>query len=144
MVALSTRGDLAEALLGNDTRHLAAVDALSKFTGGPEERTFDPATRQLLDDFRAGRNLDDVRAWATERSPLSYVEETNAAGVTAGQPVEASWKLQAASYDIPAGHKVMLVINAKDALYSDDNPALATLSVGSAAGTEAYLDLPLG
>ncbi|MFE5590731.1 alpha/beta fold hydrolase [Streptomyces sp. NPDC056549] len=370
VVALSTWGDLAEALLGNDTRHVAAVDALSKFTGGPEERKFDAETRQLLDDFRKGTNLDDVRAWAQERSPLSYIDQTNARGIPtfysntwhetlfpvngalttferltvpkhlnlwigdhaapegagltvpganvpvdealawldhhilgianevpgwepvrsqvmfeptvreslaswsdvttsteklylgtnggqdgtlgtapaagwtasfttgelteakavdeplktgqqewqgnpktyltgkfdrsylatwvspagarrvrgtprvhvnvtpagakatlvaylfdlapdgtariithepytltgakAGQAVTVTWNLQAAAYDVAADHKVMLVINAKDALYSDDNPALATLSVGSEAGAEAYLELPLG
>ncbi|MEV7277224.1 CocE/NonD family hydrolase [Streptomyces sp. NPDC093111] len=81
VVALSTWGDLQAALLGNDTRHLAAVDALVAFTGGPEERKFDEATRQLLADFRAGVNLDDVRAWAAERSPLSYIDQTNARNI---------------------------------------------------------------
>ncbi|MFC9327342.1 alpha/beta fold hydrolase [Kitasatospora sp. NPDC057015] len=78
VVALSTWGDLAEALLGNDTRHLAAVDALVAFTGGPEERKFDAATRQILKDFHDGVNLDVVRAWALERSPRSYSDQTNA------------------------------------------------------------------
>ncbi|MFE3073998.1 alpha/beta fold hydrolase [Streptomyces sp. NPDC059247] len=372
VVALSTWGDLTEALLGNDTRHLAAVEALVKFTGGPEERKFDQATRQLLQDFRDGTNLDEVRAWTTERSPRSYLDQTNARGIPtfysntwhetlfpvngalatfeeltvpkhlnlwigdhaapegtgltvpgpnvpvdealawldhhvlglgdevpswpqvksqvmfeptvreshegwgevttsterlylggangggqdgtlgtspaagwkssfttgqlteatavddllttgqqewkgnpktyatgkfdrrylatwtspagarrvrgiprvhltltpaagsatlvaylfdlapdgtariithephtltgaeAGRPVDVSWNLQAASYDLAADHKVLLVVNAKDKLYSDDNPDLATLSVGSTTGTEAHLDLPLG
>lgn len=81
VVALSTWGDLTEALLGNDTRHLAAVDALVAFTGGPEEHKFDEGTRQVLADFRAGVNLDEVRAWATERSPRSYIDQTNTRGV---------------------------------------------------------------
>ncbi|MFK0160866.1 alpha/beta fold hydrolase [Streptomyces sp. NPDC090493] len=81
VVALSTWGDLADALYFNETRHLAAVEALSAFTGGPEKRKFDPATRQLLQDFRAGTNLEDVQAWAKERAPLSYLEETNARNI---------------------------------------------------------------
>lgn len=81
VVALSTWGDLAACLLQNDTRHLAAVKALVDFTGGPPERKFDPVTRQLLADFEAGQNLDDVIAWAKERSPSSYTDETNARGV---------------------------------------------------------------
>ncbi|MGW4699163.1 alpha/beta fold hydrolase [Streptomyces sp. NPDC004285] len=371
VVALSTWGDLAGALLGNGTRHVAAVDALVKFTGGPKEKKFDQATQDLLKDFHDGENLDEVFAWAHERSPLSYVDQTNARGIptfysntwhetlfpvngavetferltgpkhlnlwigdhaapegaglslpgpnvpvdealawldhhvlgtanevptwepvrsqvmfeptlresaaswsdvttsteklylggsngdqdgtlgttpaagwtasfttgelteakavdellktgqqewqgnpksyitgkfdrshlatwispagarrvrgvpvlhvtvtpaaqkatlvaylfdlapdgtariithepytltdaTAGQAVEVTWRLQAAAYDVADGHKVMLVINAKDALYSDDNPELATLALGSTAGGEAYLDLPLG
>ncbi|WP_424216057.1 alpha/beta fold hydrolase (plasmid) [Streptomyces sp. BI20] len=81
VVALSTWGDLADSLLQNDTRHTAAVDALVAFTGGPAERKFDPATRQILADFAAGQNLDEVIAWGRERSPRSYVEQTNARGV---------------------------------------------------------------
>ncbi|MFD3538110.1 alpha/beta fold hydrolase [Streptomyces sp. NPDC058662] len=81
VVALSTWGNLATALLGNDTQHLKAVDALVGMTGGPEERKFDAATRQILDDFRKGVNLPKVRAWAEERSPQSYLDETNSRGV---------------------------------------------------------------
>ncbi|WP_030693901.1 alpha/beta fold hydrolase [Streptomyces globisporus] len=81
VVALSTWGDLATSLYDHDTRHLAAVDALVKFTGGPAEHKFDPATLQLLEDFTAGRNPEGVRAWLGERSPASYVDKTNARGV---------------------------------------------------------------
>ncbi|MFD0410120.1 CocE/NonD family hydrolase [Kitasatospora sp. NPDC127116] len=81
VVALSTWGDLADSLYLNETRHLAAVDALVAFTGGPEERKFDPATRQILADFRDGTNLDEVVAWGKERSPASYVDQTNARGI---------------------------------------------------------------
>ncbi|MFD6229115.1 CocE/NonD family hydrolase C-terminal non-catalytic domain-containing protein [Streptomyces sp. NPDC060232] len=81
VVALSTWGDLADSLYQNDTRHLKAVQSLIDFTGGPEERKFDAATRQVLDDFRAGRNLDGVVAWGRKRSPSSYVDETNARGI---------------------------------------------------------------
>lgn len=81
VVALSTWGNLATALLANGTRHLAAVNALIEFTGGPAERKFDPATRQILRDFQNGENLDEVRAWATERAPESYLGPTNARGI---------------------------------------------------------------
>ncbi|CAL9327081.1 hypothetical protein [Streptomyces sp. SudanB182_2057] len=50
-----------------------------------------------------------------------------------------SWDLQAA-YDIAADHRVMLVVYARDRLYSDDNPSYSALRIGS----EARLDLPLG
>ncbi|MEU6665947.1 alpha/beta fold hydrolase [Streptomyces sp. NPDC046727] len=81
VVALSTWGDLATSLYQHDTRHLAAVTALIDFTGGPVERKFDAATRQILADFQAGRNMDDVVAWGKERAPASYVDETNARAV---------------------------------------------------------------
>ncbi|AJF70051.1 CocE/NonD family hydrolase C-terminal non-catalytic domain-containing protein [Streptomyces vietnamensis] len=81
VVAFSTWGNLATSLYDNGTRHLAAVDALVNFTGGPEERKFDPATRQLLADFRAGRNLDTVVDWGTERAPAEYAGDTNARNI---------------------------------------------------------------
>ncbi|MFF0561061.1 alpha/beta fold hydrolase [Streptomyces sp. NPDC004266] len=81
VVALSTWGDLATSLYDNGTRHLKAVEALVALTGGPEERKFDPATRQLLADFRAGQNLDDVVRWGSDRAPASYADQTNARGV---------------------------------------------------------------
>lgn len=81
VVALSTWHNLSDALFQHDTRHLAAVRALVNFTGGPIERKFDPATRALLEDFFEGRNMDDVVAWARERSPESYQDETNARGI---------------------------------------------------------------
>ncbi|MGW5776746.1 alpha/beta fold hydrolase [Streptomyces sp. NPDC003863] len=77
VVAFSTWGNLATSLYDNGTRHLAAVEALVNFTGGPEERKFDAVTRQLLADFKAGRNLDTVVAWGTERAPADCVRETN-------------------------------------------------------------------
>ncbi|MEU6294156.1 alpha/beta fold hydrolase [Streptomyces erythrochromogenes] len=81
VVALSTWGDLADSLCQNETRHLAAVKALIAFTGGPVERKFDPATQQILTDFEKGENLDEVVAWGKERSPSSYVDQTNARGI---------------------------------------------------------------
>jgi pimeloyl-ACP methyl ester carboxylesterase len=77
VIALSTWGNLATALLGNDTRHLAAVNALIAFTGGPVERKFDAATRQILEDFASGQNLDAVRDWALKRSPQTCTDQTN-------------------------------------------------------------------
>ncbi|MFI6691410.1 CocE/NonD family hydrolase C-terminal non-catalytic domain-containing protein [Streptomyces sp. NPDC050433] len=77
VVALSTWGNLATSLYANGTRHLAAAQALIAFTGGPMEDKFDEETQQILTDFLHGQNLDDVVAWATERSPASCVKLTN-------------------------------------------------------------------
>ncbi|MFJ3527436.1 MULTISPECIES: CocE/NonD family hydrolase C-terminal non-catalytic domain-containing protein [unclassified Streptomyces] len=77
VVALSTWGNLATSLYDNGTRHLAAVQALIGFTGGSMDEKFDEETRQVLTDFLHGRNLDEVVAWGTERSPESYADVTN-------------------------------------------------------------------
>ncbi|MGW4897043.1 alpha/beta fold hydrolase [Kitasatospora sp. NPDC004240] len=81
VVALSTWGNLATSLYNNGTRHLEAVQALIDFTGGPLEEKFDEGTQQFLKDFLSGRNLDEVVAWGTERSPEMYVDQTNARGI---------------------------------------------------------------
>lgn len=77
VVALSTWGNLATSLLQHDTRHLQAVTSLVSFTGGPVERKFDEATRQILQDFALGQNLDRVREWGWLRAPETYLERTN-------------------------------------------------------------------
>ncbi|MFJ6484527.1 MULTISPECIES: alpha/beta fold hydrolase [unclassified Streptomyces] len=81
VVALSTWGNLATSLYNNGTRHLEAVQALIDFTGGPLEEKFDERAQQVLKDFMSGRNLDEVIAWGTERSPETYVDQTNARGI---------------------------------------------------------------
>jgi predicted acyl esterase len=81
VASLSTWGNLASALYDNGTRHLAALQALTDSTGGAREDKFDAATRQILADFTAGRNLDEVVAWGTERAPEAYADLTNARGI---------------------------------------------------------------
>ncbi|MFF7458415.1 CocE/NonD family hydrolase [Kitasatospora sp. NPDC008115] len=58
-----------------------------------------------------------------------------------------SWRLQATSYDLKAGHRLALVVNSRDPLYSYANmdlPVLTTTTIGSQTGQEAALELPLG
>lgn len=77
VVALSTWGNLATSLYDNKTRHLAAVKALLSLTGGPVEEKFSEANQQILADFQADRNLDEVVRWGQRRSPESYLPLTN-------------------------------------------------------------------
>ncbi|MFF9350813.1 CocE/NonD family hydrolase [Streptomyces sp. NPDC014734] len=81
VAALSTWGNLATSLYDNGTRHEAAVQTLIDFTGDTEDKKFDEETRQILRDFRDGRNMERVVAWGTERSPETYVDTTNARGI---------------------------------------------------------------
>ncbi|MBL1079839.1 hypothetical protein JK358_36095 [Nocardia sp. 2] len=52
------------------------------------------------------------------------------------------WRLQAACYDLPEGHRLALVVNSRDLLYSYAGGG--TTTVGSLATAESYLDLTLG
>ncbi|MFD8594988.1 CocE/NonD family hydrolase [Kitasatospora sp. NPDC059646] len=80
VAALSTWGNLATSLYHNGTRHTKAVQALIDFTGDVEEKKFDEKTRQILDKFRDGRDMQAVVDWGTERSPEAFVHLTNANG----------------------------------------------------------------
>ncbi|MBH0777314.1 CocE/NonD family hydrolase C-terminal non-catalytic domain-containing protein [Nocardia bovistercoris] len=60
------------------------------------------------------------------------------------RPTSVEWDLQAAAYDVPAGHRLMLVIDGMDPLYSTDNPVDAVITVSSPDGASAVLELPLG
>jgi predicted acyl esterase len=66
------------------------------------------------------------------------------ADLTPDQDVTVDWPLQAAAYDIAADHRLMLVINSRDKLYSDASVAYSTTTIRSADGDASYLDLPLG
>ncbi|MFE4355562.1 MULTISPECIES: CocE/NonD family hydrolase C-terminal non-catalytic domain-containing protein [Streptomycetaceae] len=81
VVALSTWGNLATSLYANDTRHVEAVKVLVGFTGGERDDKFDEEALDILDKFDQNRDLDDVVAWGTERSPETYLGKTNELGI---------------------------------------------------------------
>ncbi|MEV7726556.1 alpha/beta fold hydrolase [Streptomyces sp. NPDC087917] len=58
--------------------------------------------------------------------------------------VEADLDLQATAYDLPPGHRVRLVLTARDPFYGDANHPRATLAFTSPDATPSYVDLPLG
>lgn len=71
-------------------------------------------------------------------------EPLNVEGLTPGRDREVEWRLQAAAYDIPEGHRLMLVIDSKDPLYGDVSVVWTQTVVSSAEGAPALLELPLG
>ncbi|MEV6956228.1 CocE/NonD family hydrolase [Streptomyces sp. NPDC051183] len=58
--------------------------------------------------------------------------------------ISADLELQATGYDVPRGHRVALVVDARDPFYGDANLPRATLAFTSPEATPSYLDLPLG
>ncbi|MEU1282673.1 CocE/NonD family hydrolase C-terminal non-catalytic domain-containing protein [Kitasatospora sp. NPDC005856] len=78
VVALSTWGNLATSLYANDTRHVKAVELLVGFTGGEKEDKFDAETIDILDKFDQNRDLKDVVDWGNDRSPETFLADTNA------------------------------------------------------------------
>ncbi|WP_053680250.1 CocE/NonD family hydrolase [Streptomyces sp. XY66] len=58
--------------------------------------------------------------------------------------ISADIELQATAYDVRRGHRLMLVIDARDPFYADANLPRATLAFTSPEAAPSYLDLPLG
>ncbi|MEV4428105.1 CocE/NonD family hydrolase C-terminal non-catalytic domain-containing protein [Streptomyces sp. NPDC049602] len=71
-------------------------------------------------------------------------EPLNVYGLTPDQDRTVTWRLQAAAYDIAAGHRLMLVVDSKDPLYGDASVTWTQTVVTSPDGAQAFLELPLG
>ncbi|UGT42780.1 hypothetical protein LTV02_05060 [Nocardia yamanashiensis] len=84
--------------------------------------------------------LFDVDADDTAR--LITHEPSTLLDVTPGEPRIVHWQLQAACYDIPDGHRLALVVNSYDSLYSYSPDG--TTTIASAEDGDSYLDIELG
>ncbi|MFI0742248.1 CocE/NonD family hydrolase [Streptomyces sp. NPDC021100] len=60
-----------------------------------------------------------------------------------GRPATVDILLQATGYTVPAGHRLMLVLDARDPFYSDANKLGATITVSSPADDPSCLEIPL-
>ncbi|MFG2645006.1 alpha/beta fold hydrolase [Streptomyces sp. NPDC048370] len=63
--------------------------------------------------------------------------------VIPNEPITTHIDLQAAAYDIPAGHRLMLALTSRDQLYADASIDRTEIAVHSTAENPTYLDLPL-
>ncbi|MFJ3911346.1 alpha/beta fold hydrolase [Streptomyces vinaceus] len=80
----------------------------------------------------------DGRAHIVTHAPYAHLD------AAPDSLVSADIELQATAYDVPRGHRLMLVIDARDPFYADANLPRATLAFTSPEATPSYLDLPLG
>ncbi|MFD4155161.1 CocE/NonD family hydrolase C-terminal non-catalytic domain-containing protein [Streptomyces hydrogenans] len=71
-------------------------------------------------------------------------EPLNAYDLTPDRDTTVTWRLQAAAYDVPAGHRLMLVVDSKDPLYGDASVTWTQTELGSPTEAESFLELPLG
>lgn len=78
-----------------------------------------------LDSLGMGRLITHAPVTWTDASP--------------GTPLELTLALPATAWDVPAGHRIALVVDTEDPLYLDANPYGATISVHGGS----WLDLPL-
>ncbi|MEV8427826.1 CocE/NonD family hydrolase [Streptomyces chartreusis] len=64
-------------------------------------------------------------------------------GRTPGQPFGLDLELYSTSYDVPAGHRLALVVDTVDPLYIEHNPSGARLTFSSPANDPSYVSIPL-
>ncbi|PBC60263.1 acyl esterase [Streptomyces sp. Tue6028] len=64
-------------------------------------------------------------------------------GQTPGKPFGVDLELYSTAYDVPAGHRLALVVDTVDPLYIEHNPSGAQLTFSSPAYDPSYVTVPL-
>ncbi|KAB1149883.1 CocE/NonD family hydrolase [Streptomyces luteolifulvus] len=64
-------------------------------------------------------------------------------GRTPGRPFGVDLELFSTAYDVPAGHRLALVVDTVDPLYIEHNPSGAQLTFSSPANDPSYVSVPL-
>ncbi len=64
-------------------------------------------------------------------------------GQTPGKPFGVDLELFSTAYDVPAGHRLALVVDTVDPLYIEHNPSGAQLTFSSPATDPSYVSVPL-
>ncbi|MEU0409937.1 CocE/NonD family hydrolase [Streptomyces griseorubiginosus] len=64
-------------------------------------------------------------------------------GRTPGKPFDVDLELFSTAYDVPAGHRLALVVDTVDPLYIEHNPSGAQLTFSSPADDPSYVSIPL-
>ncbi|MFF3904432.1 alpha/beta fold hydrolase [Streptomyces sp. NPDC001848] len=64
-------------------------------------------------------------------------------GRTPGTPFGVDLELYSTAYDVPAGHRLALVVDTVDPLYIEHNPSGAQLTFSSPADDPSYVSIPL-
>ncbi|MCJ1680562.1 hypothetical protein MTF65_25080 [Streptomyces sp. APSN-46.1] len=130
---------------GDIDRTVAAVWA----TAPVEELTRLRGIPRLRVTYRAANPRSSFVAYLFDQAPDGSAHIVTHAPYTdlGREPdslVGADFELQATAYDVPRGHRLLLVIDARDPFYGDANLPRATLSFTSPEATPSYVELPLG
>ncbi|MGW5475495.1 alpha/beta fold hydrolase [Streptomyces sp. NPDC004008] len=64
-------------------------------------------------------------------------------GLTPGKPFGVDLELFSTAYDVPAGHRLAMVVDTVDPLYIEHNPSGAQLTFSSPAEDPSYVSVPL-
>ncbi|MFG2309975.1 CocE/NonD family hydrolase [Streptomyces sp. NPDC048566] len=125
-------------------RRWAAVWQSERYRGGQQVR----GTARVHTTVTATKESGTLVAYLYDVGPLGLGRlVTNAPytfhGRTPGKPFGVDLELFSTAYDVPAGHRLALVVDTVDPLYIEHNPSGAQLTFSSPEHDPSYVSVPL-
>jgi predicted acyl esterase len=125
-------------------RRWAAVWQSEKYGSAQQVR----GTAKLHTTLTPTRESGTLVAYLYDVGPLGFGKlVTNAPYTwydrTPGRPFDVDLDLFSTAYDVPAGHRLALVVDTVDPLYIEHNPSGAQLTFSSPADDPSYVSVPL-
>jgi predicted acyl esterase len=125
-------------------RYWAAVWQSEKYTSAQHVR----GTARLHTTVTATKESGTLVAYLYDVGPLGIGKLVSNApytfhGQTPGQPFGVDLELFSTAYDVPAGHRLALVVDTVDPLYIEHNPSGAQLTFSSPEHDPSYVSVPL-
>ncbi|WP_406361952.1 alpha/beta fold hydrolase [Streptomyces sp. NBC_00715] len=125
-------------------RTWAAVWQSGKYTSGQQVR----GTARVHTTVTATKESGTLVAYLYDVGPLGLGRLVSNApytfhGRTPGKPFGVDLELFSTAYDVPAGHRLALVVDTVDPLYIEHNPSGAQLTFSSPEHDPSYVTVPL-
>ncbi|MET7700342.1 alpha/beta fold hydrolase [Streptomyces sp. NPDC005485] len=125
-------------------RYWAAVWQSEKYTSAQYVR----GTTKLHTTLTPTKESGTLVAYLYDVGPLGLGKLVSNApytfhGRTPGKPFGVDLELFSTAYDVPAGHRLALVVDTVDPLYIEHNPSGAQLTFSSPANDPSYVSIPL-
>ncbi|MFF4801255.1 CocE/NonD family hydrolase [Streptomyces sp. NPDC001351] len=125
-------------------RRWAAVWQSEKYAAAQQIR----GTAQLHTTLTPTKESGTLVAYLYDVGPLGLGKLVSNApytfhGRTPGEPFGLDLDLFSTAYDVPAGHRLALVVDTVDPLYIEHNPSGAQLTFSSPANDPSYVSIPL-
>jgi predicted acyl esterase len=125
-------------------RRWAAVWQSEKYTKAQQVR----GTATLHTTLTPTKESGTLVAYLYDVGPLGLGKLVSNApytfhGQTPGKPFDVDLELFSTAYDVPAGHRLALVVDTVDPLYIEHNPSGAKLTFSSPATDPSYVSIPL-
>ncbi|MFE2211652.1 CocE/NonD family hydrolase [Streptomyces canus] len=125
-------------------RRWAAVWQSEKYTAAQQVR----GTAKLHTTVTPTKESGTLVAYLYDVGPLGLGKLVSHApytfhGQTPGKPIGVDLELFSTAYDVPAGHRLALVVDTVDPLYIEHNPSGAQLTFSSPSNDPSYVSIPL-